>query len=374
MRTSAHESAVTRLLLQHVRHQPGDRVVFFHPEGSAAVLAAARDVGDTIVLATHRRWPDVCALEHDVTTLGVGNVRVLHGHGAQPETDESLADTVVIRLPPERMPFHLLLHDAARLLRAGGRCVVVGGNGEGIKPAAAVMEALFGAVRIVAHGGGHRVLASVQPVEPDLAAIEALVAPYHDRSQFHEETVELRGSPLTMFSRPGVFSWEHLDEASALMVRALEVAPAARVLDLGCGAGVLGAVAGRLAGSGVITLVDADAEAVRSATRTMLSSGVPLFRVVPSDVTSAVAQDRFDLVVTNPPFHVGKSTDLGLPLRFIEEAAQVLDPGGRLLLVANRTLPYERELERVFGSRRTVVDSGRFKVLEAVQRRPPSRP
>ena len=89
------------------------------------------------------------------------------------------------------------------------------------------------------------------------------------------------------------------------------------------------------------------------------------FRALPSDVAEAVIDERFDLVVTNPPFHVGKQTELSVPMQFIEDAWEVLAPGGQLFLVANRTLPYETPIRRRFGNVLMVHDGRRFKVLTA---------
>lgn len=86
-----------------------------------------------------------------------------------------------------------------------------------------------------------------------------------------------------------------------------------------------------------------------------------------SDVGSALLGERFDVVVTNPPFHVGKATDLAVPLQFIHDAWQLLSPGGRMYLVANRTLPYERTIHQRFGNIATLHDGQRFKVLSAVR-------
>jgi 16S rRNA (guanine1207-N2)-methyltransferase len=126
-------------------------------------------------------------------------------------------------------------------------------------------------------------------------------------------------------------------------------------------------VAGLLAEQGRITLVDADIEAVRCAARSLGAAGLHDARVLPSDVASAVINERFDVVITNPPFHVGKATDLSVPLQFIHEAWEVLSPDGRLFLVANRTLPYERAIVQRFGNITTVHDGRRFKVLAATR-------
>ena len=85
-------------------------------------------------------------------------------------------------------------------------------------------------------------------------------------------------------------------------------------------------------------------------------------------MTEAAGDERFDVVVSNPPFHLGKSTELAIPWAFIDEAYDRLAPGGRLYLVANRTLPYERLIAERFGDVRTAHDGRRFKVIGSVRR------
>ncbi len=361
-------SPVDRYVPAHIALKADGVLLVLHADARAWLPALAQRSQDARVFASHRRLPVVQAVQRDLDLLGVRNVQLSHAHGSAAMPEGVAADVVVIRLPTEKLGFYQLLHDAARRLQDGGTCLVYGGTNEGIKSVARTMESLFGHVRVLAHGGGHRLLASTRSDALDEAFRDALAAPYHVLSTFRELPLTVRGVSLTVASRPGVFSWEHLDEASAVLAEVMEVPRNADVLDLGCGSGVLGAVAGSLSGGGAVTLADADSEAVRCATRTMQSTDVAVWRVLASDVTSAVQGELFDVVVCNPPFHTGKATDLALPIRFIEEAHSVLRQTGRLLLVANRTLPYEKEFERVFGNRRTVHDGARFKVLEGIRR------
>jgi 16S rRNA (guanine1207-N2)-methyltransferase len=106
---------------------------------------------------------------------------------------------------------------------------------------------------------------------------------------------------------------------------------------------------------------------VRCATRGLAAAGLTNAEVRASDVGSAAGDERFDVVVSNPPFHQGKATDLTVPRQFIADAAAHLAPGGRLYLVANRTLPYEQVVAEHFGAVRTVHDGRRFKVLAATR-------
>jgi 16S rRNA (guanine1207-N2)-methyltransferase len=145
----------------------------------------------------------------------------------------------------------------------------------------------------------------------------------------------------------------------------MEVAEGESVLDIGCGAGALGTLAGLLSADARVLMLDADSEAVRSAIRTAREAGLTHAEARTSDVGAAVGDERFDVVVTNPPFHVGKATDLNVPMQFILDAHTALRPGGRMYLVANRTLPYERAVEARFGNVTKAHDGARFKVLVA---------
>jgi 16S rRNA (guanine1207-N2)-methyltransferase len=114
-------------------------------------------------------------------------------------------------------------------------------------------------------------------------------------------------------------------------------------------------------------LVDADARAVESARRTLAANGVAGGEVFLSDCASAVSARRFDVVITNPPFHQGVGVDYEVACQFVRDSARVLRPGGRLFLVANRFLRYTDLIAEVFGSVETAYADNRYHVLVAVR-------
>ena len=85
------------------------------------------------------------------------------------------------------------------------------------------------------------------------------------------------------------------------------------------------------------------------------------------DVTKGL-QEIYDVIIMNPPFHSGQATDVGLGRAFIRTAAAALGRGGRLLMVANRQLPYESLLDEVGLVWRHAGGDATFKLLFADKR------
>jgi 16S rRNA (guanine1207-N2)-methyltransferase len=151
------------------------------------------------------------------------------------------------------------------------------------------------------------------------------------------------------------------------------------VLDLGSGSGVLARRAAER-GAGELLALDDDLAAVRS-TRAVLglepdaADGRSAARGRPargdwSDLLAGAPHARaIDVVLMNPPFHVGRQVVGELSRAFVAAALEALRPGGRLVLVANRALPYERDLAAWATWRDvTPANSRGFKVLDATAR------
>jgi 16S rRNA (guanine1207-N2)-methyltransferase len=161
------------------------------------------------------------------------------------------------------------------------------------------------------------------------------------------------------------FADGNLDEGTRILLEALEVHTTDVALDIGCGAGFIGMHIARLASKGQVTMVDASLAAVDAAQRKVEQSGLTNVQVLPSDGIQALRSQRFDLAVTNPPFHLGGIQTTATAERFIREAAQVLRPRGRFYLVANRFLKYEPTLRACFKTVEEVGGDKRYKVLRA---------
>lgn len=272
-------------------------------------------------------------------------------------------DLVLSHLPRGRAVQEELIRGAAWVLRPGGRLCFVAHKRAGVKGAIAFARALFGRCGVVRQKKGHHVALAER--SDGLQASPPLEG-------YAVHTVDLDGVETALVSKPGVFAWDRLDAGTAALVGAMEIGARDYVLDLGCGTGLAGLAAARRAMDGRVVLVDADVRAVESAGRTLRANGILRAEALVSDCGSAVLERRFDVVVTNPPFHQGVGVDYEVACQFVRDAARVLRRGGRLFLVANRFLRYRDLIGKLFGNVSTAYADNRYHVLKAVARGPDS--
>jgi 16S rRNA (guanine1207-N2)-methyltransferase len=283
-------------------------------------------------------------------------------------------DTIVMDLPKGRKLARRWLVEAFFSLKPGGEFYLAGANQEGVQAVIKDAESLFGNGTIFGYKKGSRVMRMVKPLgdftppgwaSPVLWASEPGIA----RGSWYEFDLSLRGENFHLCSLPGVFSYDRLDEGTALLLDnlPLDYVQDARVLDFGCGYGIIGMWAARL-GATSVDLVDADLWAVTSAQENLTCNGIANGYVRSGDVLDSVLNERYDLILSNPPFHSGKDVEYAMSRVFIAQAHQILQPGGRLVVVANKFIRYDRLMENVFGNVARLAETGKYHVLEVIKR------
>ncbi|MFF5859712.1 methyltransferase [Streptomyces sp. NPDC012751] len=176
-------------------------------------------------------------------------------------------------------------------------------------------------------------------------------------------------SGRTVVNHAGVFCADRLDIGTRFLLRHLPGPGAARVVDLGCGNGVVGTAVALADPTAEVLFVDESYQAVASAEATYKANGVPghaEFRV--GDGLAGVASNSVDLVLNNPPFHSHQATTDATARRMFAGAERVLRPGGELWVIGNRHLGYHVKLKRLFGNSTLVASDPKFVVLKAVKR------
>ncbi|MFF4763033.1 methyltransferase [Streptomyces sp. NPDC001292] len=177
-------------------------------------------------------------------------------------------------------------------------------------------------------------------------------------------------SGRTVVNHAGVFCADRLDIGTRFFLRHLpDGGGARRVVDLGCGNGVVGTALALANPGAEVLFTDESFQAVASAEGTYKANGVPgqaEFRV--GDALAGVPAGSVDLVLNNPPFHSHQATTDATAWRMFTGARRALRPGGELWVIGNRHLGYHVKLRRLFGNSRLVASDPKFVVLRAVKR------
>jgi 16S rRNA (guanine1207-N2)-methyltransferase len=263
-------------------------------------------------------------------------------------------DTVLLRLAKAKEEQEMAAHACLGALDPGGRLILYGGNDEGIRSGAALLEGLCGEAPTLSARGHGRVVAASRPA--DVTRLRSALAGWRRTSR-----IAVAGRERDWVTYPGVFAGDRMDEGTRLLIGALpSFAAGMRVLDYGCGSGLIaGALLGREPGVRV-DMLDADTVALEAARENVPEArailGVALF-----DTDKAV----YDAIVSNPPLHAGIAESHSQLERLIGDAPRHLRAGGLLEIVVQRRIPLESLLARHFASVQTVAEDGRFRVWAA---------
>ncbi|MCH6470038.1 class I SAM-dependent methyltransferase [Sinomonas terrae] len=174
---------------------------------------------------------------------------------------------------------------------------------------------------------------------------------------------------LTLCAHGAAFAGSRLDLGTRFLLGFLDRMPSGGAVDLGCGTGALAAAYALAHPEAVVVATDRSAAAARSARATMEANGLAGRVAVEHDDAAASRPDASaDVVLLNPPFHLGASVHAGAGLRLIEAAARILRPGGELWTVYNSHLDYRRQLRISVGRTSIEGQSGKFTVTRSLRR------
>ncbi len=168
--------------------------------------------------------------------------------------------------------------------------------------------------------------------------------------------VEIEGVSLALRTTPNVFSPCGIDHGTRTMLSLISFTNWDRVLDLGCGCGVVGIYAAKLVGPEQVVMSDVDPDLVRLAAENAERNGVKGIRTYTSDGLRSIPDADFTKILTNPPYH----SDFSVPKHFIEKGFNRLVIGGSMYMVTKRRQWYKKKLTAIFGGVRIYERSGYY--------------
>lgn len=279
-----------------------------------------------------------------------------HYQGDENQADKKF-DLLLIFLPKAKKETQYLLASLTPHLQQGASIILVGEKKCGIKSAHTLLAPYSSAVNNIDSARHCGILYS---------ELNQRVAPFEQSAWIKTYPININHIELQICSLPGVFSYGELDKGTQLLLENLPEKISGSVLDFGCGAGVIACYMHKKHPHLEIDLVDINAYALESARLSLIKNNLK-GKVFPSDVFSQVSK-KYNLLLSNPPFHSGKQTDYVAAETFINQAPDYLLEGGKLSLVANKFLNYEPLLNKAFPVLQITQENNKFKILTCIKK------
>jgi 16S rRNA (guanine1207-N2)-methyltransferase len=275
--------------------------------------------------------------------------------------DHNLYHSVLIQTPKSRKLARRWLVQAYNALMDGGYCYIAGSNNMGIKSIIKDASEIFGNSNTLAYKKGNRIAQMIKNDEatkiPDWAYEPGIAS-----GTWVEFSIPLSNYCFQIRSLPGVFSYDSLDEGTSMLLSVCNVPTSAKVLDIGCGYGIIGMFAAHQ-GAKWVDFIDNDLLAIAACEATLEKNQITNRTVVPGDLLCSIGTSKYNLILSNPPFHAGRAVDYQIAEAMIRQSFHALLQGGQIAIVANRFIRYDDIISHTFGNVSVLASSGKFHVL-----------
>jgi 16S rRNA (guanine1207-N2)-methyltransferase len=354
------------LLANHAQPRPQDRVWCVNCGTGALAVAIVKMVPrGSCSLITYDTLAITCA-RLTFAENNLDNLRIISDIDlSNPELGQP--DLVLLNIYKGRNLNRRILLHTWKALKPGGRLLVSGANNQGVQSTFKDASHLFQNISVLAYKKGNRVAKYIKETHrkidlPDWTS-EPGIAPGTWQT-FHVDT---GGFSFDLVSLPGVFSYANLDSGTALLLSTIDDLSGKKVLDVGCGSGIIGLFSAAR-NAQIVDMVDSQLLAVASSRENITRNQYPICHAFCSDLLAAVEGRSYDYILSNPPFHAGIRVDYQAAHALITSAGSVLEPGGHLQLVANRFIPYDRLMSEGFGNVKTLAQTSTYRILASMKK------
>lgn len=175
---------------------------------------------------------------------------------------------------------------------------------------------------------------------------------------------KIKGIEFEFYTGSGVFSKEKIDKGTLLLAESMVVQQNSKVLDIGCGIGIIGIVAAKIFNANVV-MSDINKRAVMLAKMNAKLNGGS-FQIYHGSLYQPIKQNNFGAVISNPPQTAGKE----ICFKLIEESKNHLKTGGSLQLVARHNKggsTLSKKMKEVFGNLSILAKKSGYWVYKSVK-------
>jgi len=173
----------------------------------------------------------------------------------------------------------------------------------------------------------------------------------------------IQGHSLTFETAPSLFSPNQIDKGTLAMLEHIQFTKSDKVLDLGCGYGVVGIVAAKHTAPANVYMTDLNKTAIEYARRNVSLNNVEGIKIIQSDSYKNINETNFTIIASNPPYHA----DFSVPKLFIEKGFNRLTIGGKFYMVTKRKDWYKNKFVAIFGGVR-IHEKDNYFIFEAERR------
>jgi len=242
-----------------------------------------------------------------------------------------------------------LLEIAGEKTQKKGKIYFIGKTSRGAKKTAEEMNQIFGNAKTVSVKGGLRLIVSEKTKK---------IIPKKESEKVFD--FSFRNNFYSFNSSSGVFSKNKIDDGTKFLLENLEKIKEKKVLDFGCGIGVIGIILAKENPLTKVLMIDSDLTSVELTKKNAGLNKVNNVKVLVSDGFQNI-KEKFDLIASNPPTHEKRE----FLEKFVLDSKKFLEKNGRIVLVLNKAVFLEKELKEVFGNCEILAEGKEHKVLEA---------
>jgi len=177
------------------------------------------------------------------------------------------------------------------------------------------------------------------------------------------QTLTINDHDFVFETSPTLFSPNQIDKGTLVMLEVINFSHEDKVLDLGCGYGVVGIVAAKHTSPKNVYMSDNNKQAIKYAKKNIALNKLSDINVIESNAYENINTASFTIIASNPPYHA----DFSVPKLFIKKGFNRLAIGGKFFMVTKRKDWYKNKFIAIFGGVRIHEKDGYF-VFEAQKR------